>query len=72
MEDKLEFAHLRVAPETHRKVVLLAAVRGGNIYKMVGDWADEAWAQALKTGLVNNAMIGQADKSATTKKGVKA
>lgn len=68
-----EFTHIGIEKKTQRQIALLATVRGGRIYQMVGAWAEEAWKQAKAEGLVMDAMIkNAADKSTTIKKGVKA
>ena len=58
-----KFTHVGIEKATQRKIALLVAVRGGNIYKMVGDWADKALLQAEKDGLVTKKMIQEITKN---------
>ena len=51
------FTHIGVKKTDRRKIAILAKVQGGNIYEMVGAWADDAWNKAKKKGLVSDAMV---------------
>jgi hypothetical protein len=51
------FTHIGVKKTDQRKIAILAKVQGGNIYEMVGAWADVAWDKAKAEGMVSDAMI---------------
>lgn len=56
-QDGTTFTHIGIKKTDKRKIAILAKVRGGNIYEMVGAWADEAWNKAKAEGKVTDAMI---------------
>ncbi|MBI5951863.1 MAG: hypothetical protein HY865_09415 [Chloroflexi bacterium] len=57
------FTHIGVKKVDKRKIAILAKVQGGNIYEMVGAWADEAWNKAKAEGVVSDAMIPLAERA---------
>ncbi len=52
-----KYTHIGVEKPTRKIIALLATVRGSKIKSLVGEWADEAWAEAQKEGLVTDAML---------------
>lgn len=52
-----KYTHIGVEKPTRKIIALLATVRGSKIKSLVGEWADEAWAEARKEGLVTDAML---------------
>ena len=49
--------HINVLTRTQRQIEILKSVRGSYGYELVEAWADQAWAEAKKQGLVTDAMI---------------
>lgn len=56
-DEPTKFTHIGIEKQTHKKIALLAKVRGSNIYEMVGEWADLYWQQAKEAELVTDAML---------------
>lgn len=56
-EDEAKFTHVAIEKPTQKKIALLAKVKGGTIYEMVGEWADLYWDQAREAGVVTDAML---------------
>lgn len=56
-EDGSKFTHVAISKPTQKKIALLAKIKGGTIYEMVGEWAELYWAQAREAGFVTDAML---------------
>ena len=67
-EQPKKFTQVSITPQTQKKIVILAAVVGPSIYALVESWADQAWEQAKKDGLVTDAMIQSQDKPSPSEK----
>jgi hypothetical protein len=64
-DEPIKFTHIGVKKSTHRKVAILAKVLDDtDIYSLVEFWADTEWKNALKAGLVTDAMLTQKTRSA--------
>ena len=62
-EDK--FTHIGVKKTTQRKVAILSKVLDNtDMYSLVEFWANTEWENALKAGLVTEAMLTQKTQSA--------
>ena len=59
MTDKKQ-THINVLPKTQKQIEILKSVHGTFGYELVETWADEAWDEAKKKGLVTDAMISLA------------
>lgn len=59
MEPKMEegFTHIGLKKGTQRKIAILSKVIGPRIYELVAIWADNAWEQAKKAGMVTDDML---------------
>jgi hypothetical protein len=51
------FARIAVEKSTQRKIALLSAILGKDMYEIVANWADREWAIAKKAGLVKDSML---------------
>ncbi len=70
------FTHIGLKKSTKKKIQILSAVMGPNIYELVAIWANDAWEQAKKAGMVTDAMLEETpahwvgeDKKSKGKKG---
>lgn len=64
-EETPKFTHIGVKKSTHRKVSILAKVLDDtDIYSLVEFWANTEWENALKAGLVTEAMLTQKTQTA--------
>jgi len=63
-----KYTQIAVTPPTQKKISILAAVIGPSIYELVESWADEAWEDAKKAGLVTDAMIQSQEKPSPSEK----
>jgi hypothetical protein len=61
-------AMIRVDDQAIEKIKKLAEVNYRGVGAQVTFWADEAWEQAKKDGLVTDAMIQSADKPSPSEK----
>jgi hypothetical protein len=61
-------AMIRVDDQAIEKIKKLAEVNYRGVGAQVTFWADEAWEQAKKDGLVTDAMIRSADKPSPSQK----
>lgn len=52
-----KLTHVAISRPTQKKIALLAKIKGGTIYAMVGEWADLYWDQAREAGVVTDAML---------------
>lgn len=59
MAEETKFTHIGISVPTQKKISILAKVlvKSGYIYDLAALWADEAWDQARKAGLVTDAML---------------
>jgi len=63
-----KYTHLAVLVKTQKKVSIIASVTGESILDLVESWADKAWEDAKKDGLVTDAMIQSPEPSPSKKK----
>lgn len=73
IEEPTKFTHIGVKKSTQRKVAILAKVLDDtDMYSLVEFWANTEWENALKAGLVTDAMLTQkrADKQSSQPKAI--
>ncbi len=67
--ESTKYTHIGVQKPTQKKIALLAIIRGGTIYSLVGEMTDEYWRQAKEAGLVTDAMLNTPTVESTATKG---
>lgn len=76
--ESTKYTHIGVQKPTQKKIALLAIIRGGTIYSLVGEMVDKHWQEAKDAGLVTDAMLSiptvepTASKSRRARTGVSA
>ena len=62
-EESTKFTHIGVKKSTQRKVSILAKVLDDtDMYSLVEFWANSEWENALKAGLVTDAMLTRSER----------
>lgn len=67
--ESTKYTHIGVQKPTQKKIALLAIIRGGTIYSLVGEMVDKHWQEAKEAGLVTDAMLNTPTVEPSVSKG---